>query len=309
MKIRQLSIAVALATAVVGNATAKEGGDQYPNGAENWLAGAVPPPGNYFLNYFGYYDAKLRDGDGDKVPGTSVRAWFDALRFIKMTNTKILGGDWGMHLIVPFVSQDVKLGGPGASASGVGDITINPIIVAWHTPNLHWTVALDFNLPTGKYESGDPRKSIGTNYWSIEPIFAVTWLSDSGWELSGKFMYNIKRKNEDFRPAPGAPKMDYDSGDDFHMDYVAGKHFGPWAVGLSGYYLKQTTDDELEGETLAAVPGLWSRGRKGEVFAIGPSVSYTAKSGTMFIAQWQRETSAENRFRGDKAWFKLVLPF
>ncbi len=25
---------------------AKEGGDQYPNGAENWFAGAMPPPGN-----------------------------------------------------------------------------------------------------------------------------------------------------------------------------------------------------------------------------------------------------------------------
>jgi len=309
MKLNKMAVAAALVALVAGNAVAKEGGDQYPNGAENWLAGAVPPPGNYFLNYFGYYDAELRDGDGDKVPNTSVRAWFDALRFIKMTDTKILGGDWGMHLIVPVVSQEVKLGGRSASVTDLGDITINPIIVAWHTPNLHWTVALDFNLPSGKYKSGDPRKSIGTNYWSIEPIFAMTWLSDSGWEVSGKFMYNIKSKNKDFRPAPGAPKMDYESGDDFHMDYVVGKHIGPWAVGLSGYYLKQTTDDKLEGRKISSAIGPWSSGRRGEVFAIGPSVSYTSKTGTMFIAQWQHETEAENRFRGDKAWFKTVLPF
>jgi len=309
MKIKTITMGVALAAGLMGGVQAKEGVDGYPNGAESWLAGAVPPPGNYFLNYFGHYGGKLRDGDGDKVPSTSVDAWFDALRFIKMTDTKILGGDWGMHLVVPVVYQKVKLGGDSKSVTGLGDITFNPIIIAWHTPNLHWTVALDLNMPTGKYKSGDPRESIGTNYWSVEPIFAATWLSDDGWELSGKFMYNIKRKNEDFRPAPGAPKMDYESGDEFHMDYVVGKHFGPWAVGLAGYYLKQTTNDKLEGDTLPAIDGLWSRGRKGEVFAIGPSVSYTNKTGTMFIAQWHHETEAENRFRGDKAWFKLVLPF
>ena len=309
MKIARISAAVALAMLVAGPAGAKEGADQYPNGAESWLAGAVPPPGNYFLNYFGHYGGRLRDGDGDKVPGAEVDAWFDAMRFIKMTDTKILGGDWGMHLIVPVVHQKVKLGGDSKTVTGLGDITFNPIIIAWHTKNLHWTIALDINLPTGRYKSGDPRQCIGTNYWSLEPIFAATWLSDDGWEVSGKFMYNIKRKNKDFRLAPGMPKMDYESGDDFHMDYVVGKHFGPWAVGLAGYYLKQTENDRLEGETLPAIDGLWSRGRKGEVFAIGPSVSYTNNNGTMFIAQWHHETEAENRFRGDKAWFKLVLPF
>lgn len=309
MKLGQISVAIAFAMLATGSAVAKEGGDQYPNGVENWLAGAAPPPGNYFLNYVGHYGATLRDGEGDKVRRASVDAWFDALRFIKMTDTKILGGDWGMHLVVPLVHQEVKLGGDSKSVTGLGDITFNPLIIAWHTKNLHWLVALDLNMPTGRYKSGDPRESIGTNYWSVEPIFAATWLSDDGWELSGKFMYNIKSKNKDFRPAPGAPKMEYESGDDFHMDYTVGKHFGPWAVGLSGYYLQQTTNDKLDGATLSSALGPWSNGRKGKVFAIGPSVGYTNKSGTTFIAQWQHETEAENRFRGDKAWFKLVLPF
>ncbi len=43
---------------------AEEGPDQYPSGAENWMAGALPPPGNYFLNYAGYYQGTLRDGNG-----------------------------------------------------------------------------------------------------------------------------------------------------------------------------------------------------------------------------------------------------
>lgn len=307
MKLFKLGASIALATLAIGNVQAKEGGDQYPNGAETWLAGAVPPPGNYFINYFGYYGGKLKDGSGDKAPTGEVEAWFDALRFVQTTEHRMFGANWGWHVIVPLVHQKVDLGG-SKTVSGVGDITINPFILSWHTKNWHWAAALDINLPTGAYDSGDPRKSIGANYWSIEPIFAVTWMSDDGWEVSAKFMYNIKSENKDFRPATGAPKMDYQSGDEFHMDYLVGKRFGPWGVGVSGYYLKQLTNDEIDGSKIAANPGFWSAGRKGQVFAAGPSVSYTNKSGTHFIGQWHHETEVENRFGGDKFWFKLIMP-
>jgi hypothetical protein len=310
MKLTQIGLALALSGLVIGNAFAKEGGDQYPHGAENWMAGALPPPGNYFLNYFGYYNAdNLRDGDGDKVPGTGVSAWFDAMRYVKVTNTQILGGSWAVQAILPVVQQKLTLGSSSKTVTGIGDMLFSPLVIGWHAGNLHWVFALDFFAPTGEYKSGEPRKSIGTNYWSVEPVLAVTWISDSGWELSGKFMYNMKTKNKDFRPAPGAPKMDYESGHELHIDYLAGKRFGPWGVGLSGYYVKQTTNDKLDGESISSAIGPWSSGRKGEVFAIGPSISYTTGTGTMLIAQWQHETEAENRFRGDKAWFRLIMPF
>ena len=311
MKFGKLASAVALATLAIGSVQAKEGGDQYPNGAETWLAGALPPPGNYFLNYFGYYSGDLVDGGGKKVPGAGVDAWFNAFRFVQITEHKILGGNWGWHVIVPVVHQDVNLGFGGKSKVGLGDITVNPFVLSWHTKNWHWAAALDINLPVGAYKSGDPRTSIGANYWSVEPIFAFTYLGDTGWEVSAKFMYNIKSKNKDFRQplAFSDPKATYESGDEFHMDYLVGKRFGPWAVGLSGYYLKQTTNDKVNGQTIGVGPGgIWSEGRKGEVFAIGPTVSYTTKGGVHFTGQWNRETSAENRFEGDKFILKLIMP-
>jgi hypothetical protein len=309
MRIIRIMAALLLAALSIGGATAKEGGDQYPHGAESWVAGALPPPGTYFLNYFGYYEGKLRDGDGDKVPNTRARAWFDAMRFVHVTNTKLLGGDWAVQTIVPIVHQTLKLGGDGKTVTGLGDVLFSPLVIGWHAGDLHWVFALDFFAPTGKYESGEPTKSIGANYWSVEPVLAVTWLPPSGWEVSAKFMYNIKSENEDFRSAKGAPRMDYQSGDELHIDFLVGKRFGPWGAGLAGYYVKQTTDDELDGDKLSSALGPWSGGRRGEAFAIGPSVSYTTKGGTLLIAQWQHETQAENRFRGDKAWFRLVTPF
>jgi hypothetical protein len=54
----------------------------------------------------------------------------------------------------------------------------------------------------------------------------VSWLSEKGWEISSKFMYNIKSKNKEFRFAMDEPKMDYASGDELHIDFLGGKRFG-----------------------------------------------------------------------------------
>lgn len=291
-----------------GMAQAKEGGDQYPNGAETWMAGAVPPAGNYFINYTGHYGGKLRDGDGKKVRGAKVSAWFTAQRYIRMTEKKIFGGDYGWHVIVPTVHQKLTMGG-SKSRNALGDITINPFVLAWHREKLHWAFGFDINLPTGAYDSKDARRSVGANYWSFEPILAVTWLDANGWEASGKFMYNIKTRNKDFRPVPGAKKVDYKSGQEFHMDYLLGKHIGQWGIGVSGYYLKQTTNDRVDGRKLGSDMGPWSSGRKGQVFAYGPTVSYSTGGGTMLSAQWNHETKVRNRFGGDKLMLKLVTSF
>ncbi len=288
MKLSKIALLVAACGLAVGNVQAKEGGDQYPNGAENWFAGAVPPPGNYFINYFGNYSAHPYAGS-NKVDAVKVNAWFDAMRFLQVTNQKVAGADWAWHVIVPLVKLSVETPGGKFKKSGLGDITINPMILAWHSPEIHQAVGLDINLPTGRYDKNDVA-NLGTNYYSVEPIYAISYLGQNGWEVSGKFMYNIKTKNKD---------TDYKSGDEFHFDYLVGKNFGPWGVGLSGYYVKQTTADKLNGREI---------GNKGEVFSIGPSVKYSTKGGVTLVGQWQRETNVENRTGGDKVWLKLILP-
>ena len=282
-----------------GIAQAKEGGDQYPNGAENWFAGAVPPPGNYFINYFGNWSGKLKDGNGNNStaygsPTPKLSATFESVRFLQVTKQTLFGGSWAWHVIAPVVDIDMRITPLGGKAgrTGMGDITVNPLIIAWHGKEWHTVAGLDINLPTGAYGS-DARKNIGTNYYSFEPIFGVSYLGSNGWEVSAKFMYNIKTKNTD---------TDYRSGDEFHMDYLIGKNIGNWGLGVSGYYLKQVTNDKQNGVKVNA------DGNRGQVFAIGPSVKYRTKGGTHFIAQWQHETKVENRFGGDKVWLKMILP-
>lgn len=308
MSARSLIAVAAAAGLVVAclPAGAKEGGDQYQHGVESWMTGALPPPGNYFINYLGWYGGTLQNGRGGdaRLAGETVEAdaIFDALRFVRVTDLTLLGAHWAVHAIVPVARQSLDFGPMGEdTVTGLGDITLNPLILGWHADEWHFVFGLDVYLKTGKYsDDGDPRNDIGANYNSVEPAFAITYLGQGGVEVSAKLMYNIKAENSD---------TNYQSGDEFHMDYLVGYHMGPWALGVSGYYLKQTTDDELNGRTVAAAPGLWSRGRKGEVFAAGPSVNYRASNGMMFTGEWQHEIEAENRFEGDKVWLKFIAPF
>lgn len=294
-KLLTTAITFAMLTSI--SAVAKEGGDQYSNGAENWLAGAVPPPGEYFLNYAGNWNGTLKDSSGNTVKAPNgekieMNATFDALRYVRVTNQTIFGANYGFAGILPIVNLGIDAAGNKGSRTGIGDITITPIILAWHTPELHYVFGLDLNLPTGSYDtSNHPGKNIGANYYSLEPVFGLTYLNQSGWEVSTKFMYNIKSKNKE---------TNYQSGDEFHVDYLVGKHFGPFAVGVSGYYLKQVTDDKLNGIKVG------TDGNRGQVFSYGPSIKYENSKHQHFILQWQHETAVENRFGGDKVWFKFI---
>lgn len=76
------------------------------------MAGALPPAGNYFINYTAHYGGKLRDGSGKRVKGAKVSAWFTAQRYVGVTDKKILGGDYTWHVIVPDAHQKIRMGGP-----------------------------------------------------------------------------------------------------------------------------------------------------------------------------------------------------
>ncbi len=303
--IRRLNITIIvsiIALVVVPASRAKEGADQYPYGAENWFAGATPPRGFYFINYAGYYTGQLRNGSGDRAilngATPQVDATFDAFRFLEMTRFKILGADYGVHVIVPVVYQSMNLNGRN-STTGLGDIVVDPLILGWHQEHWHVAAAFDIDLPTGAYNQNDGRISIGAHYYSFEPILAFTYMPKDGWEASTKLMYNLKTTN---------PATNYHSGQEFHMDYLVGKHVGKWMMGASGYALEQVTDDTVDGQTAPAAPGLWDAGRRGQVLAVGPSVAYSNKHHMTFIAQWQHETLVQNRFGGDKVWFKMIIP-
>lgn len=286
-------ISAVASVAVPGAAQAVEGTVQYPHGAEGFMAGALPPPGTYFLGYGIHYQGTYHDGDGNTVQagGEDVELRVDgfAARVVHMTDWTILGGQYGVQAIVPVFNNELDAGGRSFVETGLGDITLDPAIIAWHRDTLHWVVGLDVILPTGAFDRTKPL-NLGANYWSFEPLLAVTWLPGDGWEVNAKFMYNIKLEN---------PDTDVQSGDEVHIDYAVGKTFGDWTAGLGGYGVYQVTDDEQNGQEMD---------NKARVFSVGPMVKYQAGA-TSLIAKWQHEVVAENAFKGNRFILKLVTPF
>lgn len=289
-------IAALAAVTAAGTAHATQGGGgAYPNGAEDFMAGAVPPPGTYLLNYLNYYSAdKLVGNSGNEIAnGFELDVVADVVRVLHVTNTQLLGGNWGFQLFVPLVYMDVTVPGPGSdSRASLGDIIIDPLILSWHGKNWHAVTGIDIFMPTGNFTKGH-LANVGRNYWTIEPIVAATYITDSGFELSGKFMYDFNTKNTD---------LDYTSGQEFHFDYAAGQKVNNFTLGLAGYFYQQTTDDEQFGRD---VP---NDGNKGRVLAVGPAVKYDYKN-MSFSAKYLFETLVENRPVGGNLWVKFMYAF
>lgn len=293
---RKILLATTMLCAVADPALATEGGaSQYPNGAEDFMVGAMPPPGWYLINYTAFYQAgRLNDGYGNKTPNrVEANVFADTARMIYSSPYQILGGTWATHVLVPWLRLDATMNGSHVSQNGIGDITFAPFVLAWHTPNVHYTAGVDFIAPTGHFDR-NAFANIGANYWGIEPAIGITYLSDSGFELSSKFMYTTNTENT---------KTDYSSGDAFHMDYTIGQHFGPLAVGIGGYVYSQLTEDEQNGSVVA------TQGNKGKAYAIGPQVKWDIKPGFSLTGKWQHEFAVENRLEGDKFWAKLAVGF
>jgi len=270
------------------------GGGAYPNGAEDFLAGALPPPGTYYINETLYYTSDtFRGDDGNKLfPNFKVHAFANSFRFLHMTKKQIFGANWGVQAIVPVVYVNVTLPFGSDSRWGLGDFVLDPFILGWHSKNLHVATGIDFVLPIGTYDKSRLANA-GRNYWTIEPIVAATFLSDTGFEISTKLMYDYNTKNTD---------TGYRSGQEFHMDYAIGYHLKEWTLGLSGYLYSQTTGDELHGQKAGA------DGFKGRVIAIGPTVKLDHRN-TSFILKWQPEFEAKNRPEGNTFWFKFLYTF
>ncbi len=273
------------------------GGGTYPNGAEGIMTGALPPAGFYYLNYLTHYSAHaLKDADGDDLPvDFDLNVTANVSRFVYMTQKNILGGTYGVYLNLPLVNASATLDTPEVSlshtTSGLGDISFAPLLIGWHSKNYHSGLALEFTAPTGAYDA-DQLVNLGRNYWNIELVYAATFLANNGFELSGKFMYDYNFENSD---------TNYQSGQEFHCDYAAAYHHGPFSFGVAGYYYQQLTDDEGDGVSD-------DDGYKGRVFAAGPTMKYDYRNMSL-EARYQKEMLVENRSEGEKLWLKLVWAF
>jgi hypothetical protein len=290
--------AAVFGVALCAPALATEGGGSiYPNGVENFLAGAMPPPGFYPLVYAtSYHATELRDDRGNDIAAAIGGFKADVAgvipRFIWVTDQKVLGGQLAVHAIVPLLNVDVRVGSNKNRTTGIGDINLAAALGYHVSPELHYVVALETNAPTGRYDRNDVA-SIGRNYWNIEPLIAISYIQSKGLNADLKLMYDYNFRNKD---------TDYKSGQELHADYALGWGMGNgWALGVSGYIYRQISDDKVGGVAVAG-------GNRGRAFAIGPSLRYQNDKGWMITAKYERQYEVRNRSSGGAFWIKTLIP-
>ncbi|MGA8753570.1 SphA family protein [Candidatus Deferrimicrobium sp.] len=274
---------------------------------------APPGPGTYFTEYIQAYQSdKFKDKDGNDIPGNpEVANVLSMNQLVHVYPYKILGGHIGADVLLPVVAISVSgtFGPPIAGtppAGPVNAVTSNPAVLGDLIvgPFLQWfdtkllgrpflqRFELDVVLPTGQY---DEKYIInpGSNLWTIEPHYAFTWFLTPQLSTSWRLMYDYSTENDDTKVKPGQV---------FHLNYsVEYELFKNFRGAVTGYYLKQITDDEDNGQNIS--------NSKEQVFAIGPAVFWAASPNFFLGLKTQWESSAENRPEGNRTTFRMTYKF
>lgn len=311
-KFALLCCALFAAPAAIAPAHATEsGGGVYPLGAEGALGGALPPPGVYYLGYLQNYEAnRFNDGKGDKglLPDFHVDAQAAVTRLVWVTDRKVLGADFAMHIVAPLVAAQVRVGGVQGQQTGFTDVTIDPFILGWHWKNgLHVITGIDVNVPIGRYDRTNPA-TVSRHYWNVEPIIALAYTGRKGLQVDVKTMFDINFANPDAQINGLNPTgARYRSGNEFHLEYAVTQAITPRAsLGVAGYYYVQTSSDRVNDASAQRVLDALD-GFKGEAVAAGPTLR-VGLGKAQLIGTWQHEFTARYRPQGDKLWLKLILP-
>jgi hypothetical protein len=266
---KKVLFAAMTAVFVMIGSTALGGSGHYVSGVEGIKGATLPPEGVYWRMYNVLYTADdLRDEHGDKVDvDFDVDVVCVVNRLVYSSGIEVLGGNLVADICVPLIYTDISMKAGGMTLFddnefGLGDILIEPAILAWHGPRYDAALGVGLYLPTGDFDADEPA-SPGKGFWIGMLTAGATFYFDEArtWSASILSRYEIHSEQED---------TDVTYGNDFHFEWGLGKTVAKiWDIGLAGYCRWQVTDDSGPGTT----------DDREEAYAIGPEVS-------VFVPDW-----------------------
>lgn len=296
-------------------AHAGEGGiTHYMPGSTATLIDLLPTkPGwvveGVYLNYQGSASA----GKNFPVAG-SMAAGLDATSnavlagsFYTFEPTMFGGAQYSVGVFLPFVSIeataniDTPLGNVRRkdSVSGIGDITLIPLMLAWKSESVQFNVLVPVYAPTGQYEQGRLANP-GLNYWTIDPTVGVSY-NNAKTGINAALYAGIGFNTENNTTG-------YSSGSVLHFDGSVQKLIpvgkGLFGFGAEAFYVEQVSGDSGGNALLGDF--------KGRTVGIGPVFSFIKPLGKQMLVtelRWLPELNVKNRLEGDYIWLKAVYQF
>lgn len=313
MKRLQSLLAACLLVAVVLTAPAAAYHQPALNlGLTSFVDGGPPAgPGFYFTEYFQYYTAnELPDLP---IPDPDLDVWVSLNQFIYQSNQELLlGGKWGLDVIVPLVCIDAE---PGMflpdNGGGLGDILVGPYlqwepIMSERGPVFMHRIEFQMIFPTGKYDD-DKLLNPGSNLFSFNPYWAATYFFTPKLTASWRLHYLWNGENDEpFIGLPGGPE-EIQPGEVFHANFAVSYEAIPkkLRVGLNGYYLDQLSDTEYD------IPGVGTEeiDEDEKVCAFGPGFLWSFSQNDHLFFNAYFETDADYRPEGERFVLRYVHHF
>jgi hypothetical protein len=185
------------------------------------------------------------------------------------------------------------------SASGLGDMTLIPVMLAWKDESWQYNALLPIYAPTGQYEKGRLANP-GLNYWTFDPTIGVSYNNaKTGLNAAAYAGIGFNTENN---------ATNYKSGSVFHLDGSVQQLLpvGPGflGIGAEAFYIDQVSGDSGGNALLGDF--------KGRTSGLGPVLTYILPRGTETLVaelRWLHETNVKNRLEGDYIWLKVVYQF
>jgi hypothetical protein len=314
MKKLLLAMCVCMAVVmVVAPAYAEELWDYHLRGVDEGLAaGALPPPGFYFINdsYFApnYYKY---DDTGHTIGGGAVKlfGYVDVPILLWTPGLKFLGADYGVAIAEPFDYTNLRIKNGfdpvtglqnynGGAQWGAYNTIVVPIILSWKVCDFRikgaFAVGFDDSTTSPKDSaaqalSGGAYAQSGNGYYTFTPEIGISWLH-AGWNISADFMYTIATKDN---------TTDYQSADEFAADYTLTYTWKKWTFGLGACQENQVGSDKSSGVPVSS--------SKVTNYTMGPILGYNfGPCSLQLMYNWDLMT--KNDVGGE--WFnaRLVIP-
>jgi len=284
-------------------------------GATSFLDGGPPSgPGLYFSQYIQYWTSdKFEDISDAAAADEDLNVWISLSQFIYQSDqTLLLGGKWGLNVIIPVVGLDYSSAQGDAglldNGTGLGDITVGPFlqwdpIMGPNGPRFMHRIELQLIFPTGEYDE-NKELNPGSNFFSFNPYWAGTLFITPKWTATTRIHYLINADNNDPNRAYKAQGAnDTRAGNAIHLNFATAYEILPkrLRLGVNGYYLKQINDTQMNG---VDVPNT-----KEQVLGIGPGAVYHFSKDLHFFINAYFESMAENRPEGERVNVRLVYHF